>query len=151
MRRNNLFVYLSINNSTRYSLNLPLDFFNYSTICLRWKLFRISAFKKDHKMHSLCFTIPITLQLIVCWIDYQKSTWTSTAQITPHVLYSSLSHKCYVLDSTRKRRKKIVEREKENKIFHGNQAVNGVDFFQFNLSWDIVWIFSKSIAKMQTE
>lgn len=29
---------------------------------------------------------------------------------------------------------KIVEREKENKIFHGNQAVNGVDFFQFNLS-----------------
>ena len=29
----------------------------------------------------------------------------------------------------KEKKKKIVEREKENKIFHGNQAVNGVDFF----------------------
>lgn len=41
-----------------------------------------------------------------------------------------------MLNVTRREREgeKIVEREKENKIFHGNQAVNGVDFFQFNLS-----------------
>lgn len=149
-----MFVYFSINNSTRYSLNFPPDSFNYSTICIAMKTFflLISRIFQLHALPWQCLTIPITLKLIVCWIDYQKSTWTSTAQITPHVLYSSLSHKCYMCLTRREREgEKIVEREKENKIFHGNQAVNGVDFFQFNLSWDIVWIFSKSIAKMQTE
>jgi hypothetical protein len=43
---------------------------------------------------------------------------------------------------------KSHRRQARKKIFHGN-LVNG-NFFQFNLSWDIVWIFSNQ-SKMQTE